>query len=73
MQRLRERSVILYLFRSKNLRKRKIAKNKVESSLNNFFKKNNSRTLLESKKTNKNNKRKFKSLQNYLKSQVGKK
>lgn len=73
MQRLRERSVIIYLFRSKNLRKRKIAKNKVESSFNNFFKKNNSRTLLESKKTNKNRKEKFRSLQNYLKSQAGKK
>ncbi len=63
----------MFIYRNNNIRVKKKENNRDKDNLKIFFKKNNSKSLLESKKINKNKEEKSKNLQNWLMNQDGKK
>lgn len=63
----------MFIYRNNNIRVKKKENNRDEDNLKIFFKRNNSKSLLESKKINKNKEEKSKNLQNWLMNQDGKK
>lgn len=63
----------MFIYRNNNIRVKKKQNNRDEDNLKIFFKRNNSKSLLESKKINKNKEEKSKNLQNWLMNQDGKK